>query len=1522
MMDCPPRSDQSFGPRVDPACRAFDFTLQFEDVVLACLPAAVFLLLSCAYVATLVAQKPVVVYSLNSKIIGSKLITLTSLFAMQLSFLALRVREKSASTSSSPSADALASVATLAACLLSVLSHQRSLRAPTILSLYLSASVLLGIARTRTLWLLSNISGGPRVPAIVMAVALALSLGALVLDSLGSGTQTARPSTASVGSESDTKAAAAAAAPEQYSGFWPRTFFAWLASTFWKGYVKVISLDDLPPFDTRLESKDMLERLESAWTKYDHRARHSLLRACFRSYFMSFLSAVFPRLCLAGFTFAQPFLINATLTLVDQPAPDRQYGKGLIGAWALVYLGLAVSSSVYQYQNFRFVTRLRGGLIALLYERTLQTRTADLGDIKAVTQMGTDVERIVSGLESIHETWGSVLEIGIACWLLERQLFLACIAPIVLVLVFVAITSRLSSSFISMQRQWIEKVQERLRVTSAILGDMKAVKMLGLSRDILPVIQGLRVDEINTSRSYRKMLVVILFLSLTPINLAPMVTFAIYTIIAVFWKNETLLTAQAFTSLSLISLLTMPVIVLVQNLPTVIQCVGNFDRIQEFCNYATRGPESEGREGGVDFVPDVLSEGLELDTRSARDAIEFQGRDFFWDKSGLSPVLRNIAVAFKRGSVSAIIGPVGSGKSSFLNAMLGELADMPTAATEEEPCQKSAAQKKEIHGSEPIAYCSQQPWLEHGTIRDNIVAASPWDQEWYSTVKAACCLDQDIKQLVRGDHTQVGSRGVNLSGGQKQRIALARAIYARHSIVLLDDVFSGMDGHTAEAVSGRLLGRERSLLRNRNTTVILTTHSHKTMTLADQIVVLDKGRVATVGSPTAVLQDNSGDIRKLALSISDSGSSKEGDIVDEITAAAGEGLRAGPLPVGESLDVDGASAPQVPEDNSLTDTRRKNGELSVYKYYLASSGYVPVGLYALAIVLWVFCTEFSTIWVSWWSAANADHPNLRVGMYMGIYAMLGILGAVAVIGAAWFAYVSIISNSANKLHLDLLHATLGAPFRLFTSTDNGELLNRFSEDMELIDMDLPSTALNYTSTAVACLAQVIILSIFSRSLGAAMPAIFALLYLLQRFYLQTSRQLRLLTIEAKAPLYTHFSEAEAAGAGAPTIRAFGWRREYLARACALVDRAQRPAYLLSCVQHWLAFVLGLVMAVLAVALVATVVTWRDRLDVSAGGVGVSLMVVLGLGETLTRLIRTWTRLESSVGAVARVKRFVAETGVEDGMGGAGGDGRSPAVWPAVGVGSVEFDCVVASYSPAADPVLKGVSLSVQPGQHIAICGRSGSGKTSLLLCLLRMLDVRVGSITLDGVQVATGGSSPITNRNLSAEEVRSRVNVVPQDPFLLPSTTLRSNLDPSSGAGAPRDDDVIIGVLQRVGIWEVVRDQGGLDADVDGLTLSAGQKQLLCFARALLKKDACSILLLDEAVSSLDSKTETAIQDIIDTEFRGCTVLAVMHRLRHIASYDQVALMDSGSLVEFGAPADLLANDASRFAQLHRSQAK
>ncbi|KAI1080070.1 ABC transporter [Whalleya microplaca] len=1445
---CFPTSDRNFGPRIDPSCRAFDFTLLFEDIFFACLPTAVFLPLLPFHI-TVLAKSPAVC-SVRSKLLLGKLSTLAGILAAQLVLLILRSQKTVAQTSASLTADSLTIVGIAGVAWLSYIDHQRSLRPCTLISLYLSVLVILDLARVRTLWL----TGSTKGEAAAMTVTLILTVAALLLESA--------EKRSSITEEKRF------GAPEEYSGFWTRTAFTWLVTTFRAGYSKVIVQDDLPILDTRLQSSVLRKSLVSTWAKYDRRARYNLLKACFHANLFSFLSGIPPRLCKTVFYFTQPLLINTTVSYVADASADISFGRALVGAWALVFLGIACSTALFSYQTTRFITRVKGGLIGLIYQETMKARTVDLRETTAIALMGTDVERIGQNFQSIHEIWASVIEIGVAIWLLEQQVFLACLAPVAVIVISIGVTTPMSNSIKKAQVAWIEKVQERLQITSTMLDDMKAVKMLGLSSVMSDIIQTLRQVEIQTSKVYRKLIVWNVLLSECPQNISPLATFAVYVIIALYWKNASLLTAQAFTAIALINLLTTPVLRLVQLMPQLLQCVGSIERIQEYCNYANDGAENNeysrpsNRAGSSISLHSLTRIGPAQSENDQKHATTLENNSFTWEKSK-TPFLKDIDLRVPIGSVTVCVGAVGSGKSMLLESILGETISSLGPA----PNRTSS-----------IAYCAQQPWLENGTIRSNIIGVSQCDLKWYQTVKSACGLDADLQTLERSDKTVVGSKGLNLSGGQKQRIALARAVYSRKDVVVLDDVFSGMDAHTVDLVSRRLLGND-GLFRKRGTTVILATHNHKIMSFADIIVALENGRITEIGSPQAPLSHD-GYVAKLGFTLQGEEPIREHAEHTEISRIEST--------VAESfISVSRATD----EAMNVLDARRKNGDWSVYSYYFASSGYKIIFMFLISMAVWVFCTEFATVWLGWWSEANEIKANNNMSMYMGVYALFCIFGVAAIAVSLRIGFINIMSNSAFRLHYDLLFATMKAPLRFFTTTDTGTLTNRFSQDMELIDMNLPVIMIDYIATGFSALAKAIILIVFSRYLATMTPFVVVLLYFLQSFYLQTSRQVRLLEIEAKAPLYTHFMESVA---GAPTIRAFGWQSQYQDRNYKFIDQAQRPAYLQYCIQHWLGFVLDILVTAIAVVLVAVIVTWKDKF--SAGNVGVSLVMIMTFSSVLMRLIKVWTMMESSIGAVARVKRFVAHTESEEKS---SWKAEVAQDWPAQG--NVEFKSLVAAHSPGAEPVIKGISLSIKPSEHVALCGRSGSGKTSAILALLQMIKTQGGQITVDGVDVST----------MSCTDVRSHLNVVPQDPYLVPGT-IRFNIDPF---GKVSDED-IIRALERVRLWTTVSKQGGLSKEMDTTAWSAGQKQLLCLARAMVRNS--KVLILDEATSSVDSETEAIMQDIIDTTFKDCTVLAVMHRLTHITRYDKVALLDDGHLIEFDTPETLL-NQESKFARLYQA---
>ncbi|GJC96883.1 ABC multidrug transporter [Colletotrichum higginsianum] len=552
------------------------------------------------------------------------------------------------------------------------------------------------------------------------------------------------------------------------------------------------------------------------------------------------------------------------------------------------------------------------------------------------------------------------------------------------------------------------------------------------------------------------------------------------------------------------------------------------------------------------------------------------------------------------------------------------------------------------------------------------------------------------------------------------------------------------------------------------------------------------------------------------------------------------------------------------------DKRRQLGDWSVYGYYFGSVGTVLVAIMLFLQVTWAFFSTFPTIWLKFWTDANLEAPGRLDAYYLGIYAAL---------------QVGVAAKSGINLHQRLLKAVV-----------------QFSQDIGLIDRSLPLALVISLASFFTCIGKAFLIASASWYIAISFPVLILVFYYIQRAYLRTSRQLRLLDLEEKAPIYTHFLETLS---GLATLRAHALTHASITRSHALIDRSQRPFYILLLTQQWLTLVLDLATAVLAVLVVGVAV--RLRATASIGLTGVSLIQLISFTETLKMVIQFWTSLETSIGAVARIKNFSEETvdEVEDDRltrhdRALETDLKSG--WPDKGV--IEICDVSASYDatgpgedgkPAATRALDGISISIRPGEKIGVVGRTGSGKSSLLLALLRLLPLSSGTISIDG--------RPIDS---------------------LPLLPLRPIYPSRDGAAEPRPlgtasaagDAAVESALARLGLWDTIRDNGGLDADFAEEALSHGQRQLFFLARAILRRHVGRVVLLDEATSSIDAQTEKMVRDLVREEFNDHTVIAIAHRLGTVADFDRVVVLDKGRVVEVGNPQDLLLRANGRFREL------
>lgn len=492
----------------------------------------------------------------------------------------------------------------------------------------------------------------------------------------------------------------------------------------------------------------------------------------------------------------------------------------------------------------------------------------------------------------------------------------------------------------------------------------------------------------------------------------------------------------------------------------------------------------------------------------------------------------------------------------------------------------------------------------------------------------------------------------------------------------------------------------------------------------------------------------------------------------------------------------------------------------------------------------------------------------------------------------WLVFCRIVPNSSKKFHQYLIIKIKNAPLAFFASTDNGSILNRFSQDMTLVDRSLPADFLKTSNNFVQCLIGAIFISVGAKYLAAFIPIAAFVIYLIQRFYLYTSRQLRQFDLETKSPLYTQFMETIN---GLTTIHAFGWEQYYREEHQRLLQTSQRPFFTLFVIQRWLILVLDLFVAGIAVMICILAVFIPN-----IGPIGVSLISLVTFSQQLTELVNFWTSMETSIGAITRIRDFQRHVPSEI----LPSENETPScLWPSEGY--IALHGVSAGYHD--QPVLRDVSLAVAPGTKLGICGRTGCGKSSIILAILRMIEIQDGEISIYGVNLKT----------CPREIIRNKVTVIPQDPLLFPGRSVRENLTGFITAGTT--DLKIFQALDKVQLRECVEYcPGGLDTKIDDLFLSAGQQQLICLARAIIMKR--KILLLDEATSNVDKKTDELMQSVICTEFSDCAIIAVAHHLTNLVGFDMVAVIDGGRVVEYDSPDKLLSRPQSLFHQLYEMQ--
>ncbi|KAJ3010767.1 Multidrug resistance-associated protein 1 [Thoreauomyces humboldtii] len=850
---------------------------------------------------------------------------------------------------------------------------------------------------------------------------------------------------------------------------------------------------------------------------------------------------------------------------------------------------------------------------------------------------------------------------------------------------------------------------------------------------------------------------------------------------------------------------------------------------------------------------------IETDAKEDPDA-KSAGKSAPDAKNAAGPVLafglHNLTVSIPRASLVCIVGAVGSGKSSFLSALLGEMRKTSGTAA--------------VHGS--LAYCAQEPFVTGGTIAQNILGLFNSGASANALQRAidACCLRDDLNGMPLGIETRVGEAGRTLSGGQRARVALARALVADADVLMLDDPLAALDARVGKQVFEQTIC---GALKDK--TVLMVTHQLQLLSRSDMVIVMERGRIAETGGFAELRARKDSRLTILM---------KDYCLEDETD------LMAVPVALKEAVEAE-AEAPEVGEDDDEED--RKQGAVSsrhIMRYFRACGAWGPYVLVLSTMVFIALQCVVRILLVIW----TNDSWGWTTAQYFNLYVIVGMIAAFSTVpelaAVSYTAY-----RAAIVLHDDALRGLAMAPMSFFQEQPVGRILNRMTTDITALDTGMMMVVFEAIGSLSNLLVSLVIVCYSSYYMIAVIVLLGVPSALLFLFYVRSYREVKRLSATMRSPLNHHLSESLN---GLPTIAAFGVRDNFLNHLNVCLNRTNTSTLLLSSVNFWL----GLRLDVLAAFVVFVLLILAGCRVVPPAAIGLALVATIQLGQALNQLLRNMGTLEASFNSVERLDYYANCLPVEPPRV-LPGDPAASDPWPSQG--AIEIHNLEIRYKADAAPVLADLTLSIAAGEKIGIVGRSGAGKSTLMAALFRMMEFSAGSIDIDARDISA----------LGLHALRQRLHIITQEPILFEGT-LRTNLDPATR----HTDAEVWEAVELVGLKSYVNGLSGkLDAEVDegGKNLSAGQRALVCLAATVLAKP--KVLIMDEATAAVDADADARIQACLRDQFASTTVLCIAHRLNTVAKFDRILVMKEGRMVEYDAPHVLLARDDSEFAALVRA---
>uniref|UniRef100_A0A8C9LAS7 Canalicular multispecific organic anion transporter 1 n=1 Tax=Pavo cristatus TaxID=9049 RepID=A0A8C9LAS7_PAVCR len=1195
-----------------------------------------------------------------------------------------------------------------------------------------------------------------------------------------------------------------------------------------------------------------------------------LIKVLFKTFLQNLVMSVAFKLVHDALVFVSPQLLKLLIAFVSDA--EAFAWQGYLYSILLFLTAVLQSLCLQQYFNlcFQLGTNVRASLIAAIYKKALTMSSATRKEStvgETVNLMSADAQRFMEMANFVHQLWSSPLQIIVSIIFLWGELGPSVLAGLAVMVLLIPINGFLVNKSKDVQVRNMKNKDERMKIMSEVLNGIKILKLFAWEPSFEKRINEIRACELKDLLKFSYLQSVSIFVFSCAPFLVSLASFAVYILVD---ENNVLDAQKAFTSISLFNVLRFPMAMLPLVLSSMVQTNVSKERLERYL-------------GGED-----------LDTSAIHhDSIPGRRHAAHWALLSCS-----VTLDIKPGSLVAVVGAVGSGKSSLISAMLGEMENI----------------KGHINIQGSLAYVPQQAWIQNATLKDNILFGSELDEARYQKVIKACALLPDLELLPAGDQTEIGEKGINLSGGQKQRVSLARAVYNDADIYILDDPLSAVDAHVGKHLFEHVLG-PKGLLQKK--TRILVTHSISFLPQVDNIVVLVAGAVSEHGSYSTLLA-NRGAFAQFLNSygtVGLDGVEEQGDegmepCVEEgpddvVTMALKReasihrkeftrrwGLsQSFPLfrrPGGFAGETPKAQEEPVKKGQKLIEKEAvETGRVkfSMYLQYLRAVGLGFSFCIAMSYVGDYAAYVGTNLWLSAWTDdaeryQNETYPVQQRDLRIGVFGALGVSQALFLFLATILSSHGAVQAS-RIVHEQLLSNILRVPMSFFDTTPTGRIVNRFAKDIFTVDETIPMSFRSWLNCFMGIISTLLMIALATPFFLVVIVPLGIFYYFVLRFYISTSRQLRRLDSVTRSPIYSHFGETVS---GLPVIRAYGHQQRFLEQNEKTLDINQKTVHSWIVSNRWLAIRLEFVgsLVVFFSALLAVI----SKNSLGGGIVGLSISSALNVTQTLNWLVRVSSELETNIVAVERVHEYTKVKREAPWV----TDKRPPHGWPSKG--EIQFVDYKVRYRPELELVLLGITCNIGSTEKVGVVGRTGAGKSSLTNCLFRVLEAAGGKIIIDGLDIATIG----------LHDLRQNLTIIPQDPVLF-TGTLRMNLDPFD----QYTDEEVWKALELAHLKAYVQElPERLQHNVSegGENLSVGQRQLVCLARALLRK--AKILILDEATAAVDLETDHLIQTTIRSAFADCTVLTIAHRLHTIMDSNRVMVMHAGKIVEFDSPEKLL----------------